>query len=226
MINKLLWTSILFICLLPFLCIAQEYDSKTFKHEFQIMVGFNSQQAAELEPAYSYMFMPNIGVITGVNLMLQLFEKNPLSTDDSFHWKATQERALAIQLRPSLRFRFPLLREENNSIILLNIEPGVLINLIPNETLTFAYINDYYPFVPPAKYESIKNKGGETISYQAKGYLSVNFNYFQVSIGYAYSNFDIYTGRRNIVIETESINDKLWKRRATNTFFITLGFAL
>jgi hypothetical protein len=212
--------------MLPFLCIAQEDDSKLYKHEFQIMAGTNSQQAAELEPAYSYMFSSNIGIIAGLNFMMQLFDNVHPLTDNLFHWQATQERVLAIQFRPALRFRFPLLREGNNNILLLNIEPGVFINLQPNETLRFAYVNEYRPYLPPSGHKSIKNSGGEIISYQGKGYLSVDFDSFQLSLGYAFSNFDIYTGRRNIVIDNESMNKKLWKKRPTNSVFITLGFSL
>jgi hypothetical protein len=67
--NRLRWTFILFIYIFPSLCNAQEEESVLYKKEFQIMAGFNSQQAVELEPAFSYMITPNIGVVTGVNLM-------------------------------------------------------------------------------------------------------------------------------------------------------------
>jgi hypothetical protein len=157
---------------------------------------------------------------------MQLFEKYPSYTEEPLRWRATQERAFAIQLRPALRFRFPLLKEKNNDIILFNVEPGMFINLVPNETLTFAYEYTYLPIIPPTRYEKIKNKGGDIFSFHFKGYVSADLDNFMLSAGYAWSNFDIYTGRRNIVVDGASMNERLWKRRATHSFFLTFTFFL
>jgi hypothetical protein len=57
-----------------------------------------------------------------------------------------------------------------------------------------------------------------------KGYISIELEKELLSIGYSYSDFDIYNGRRNLVIEGISINEMLWRKRPTHTFFVAIAY--
>ena len=43
------------------------------------------------------------------------------------------------------------------------------------------------------------------------------------SAGYTISNYDVYGGRRNLVIEQKPLNDMLWKKKMTHSFFLSIG---
>jgi hypothetical protein len=205
---------------------AQEKDF--YRHEFQFSLGDNSHQAFELEPSYSLMFNKVFGFTLGLNCMGQYWDKVHFYNDDKYQWTVTsgQDKASTILLRPALRFRLPVLKEEGSYFMHLNLEPGAFINLIPNRTLTFDYVEQRDPISWPHKIQTVRNSGGESLFFHAKGYLSVDMGGWTVSAGFAYSNFDIYSSWRNIVIDGHSINEMIWSKRTTQSLFVSLGYLL
>jgi hypothetical protein len=218
-----------FLCLcLPLSLTAQEKDF--YRHEFQLWLGANSHQAFELEPVYSLMYNKVFGFTLGLNMMAQSVNKVGYYNEDKYQWRITdgQNKAIAFLLRPALRFRIPVLKEEGRSFMHLNLEPGAFISLIPNSRLTFDYVDirDPTSMFLPHKSQTVSNSGGESLFFHAKGYLSVDMGGWAISAGFAYSNFDIYSSRRNIVIDGHSVNEMIWSKRTTRSLFISLGYLL
>jgi hypothetical protein len=58
-----------------------------------------------------------------------------------------------------------------------------------------------------------------------KGYFSIDFDGWMASAGFAYSDFDIYSGWRNIRIEGVSVNEMIWSKSTTRTLFMSLSYS-
>jgi hypothetical protein len=215
------------LCLSTSLLNAQE-DKSFRRHEFQLTLGVNSHQAIEVEPNYSLMFNRFIGVTAGLNIMAQMFDNTHSYNSNAKHWVISGDmgKAVTFLFRPALRLRFPVFREGGENIIYFNVEPGAFINLIPNSTLRFDLLDRNNPmsrFVPLAS-KKITNEGGQVFFYHVKGYFSIDFDGWMASAGFAYSDFDLYSGWRNIKIEGISVNEMIWSKRTTRTLFVSLSY--
>ncbi|MDR2121018.1 MAG: hypothetical protein LBP64_09145 [Tannerella sp.] len=219
------FVSAVLMCTAAFPSNAQD---RALQHEFQFNLGANSHQAYELELAYSLMYRKTVGITVGLNTMQQTLKEVGYRIEDplTYRWVITkkQRKAGDMLLRPALRFRFPILRQEGENVLYFNIEPGAFISLNPNKTLRFDYVDMHNPAHLPIKREKATNAGGRTLFYHIRGYLTFDIGRYMVSAGFGYSDFDIYNGWRNIVFEDVRVNDLIWKRRTTRTLFISAGY--
>jgi hypothetical protein len=203
-------------------------DKSFLRHEFQFTLGANSHQAMEIEPNYSFMFNKFIGFTTGINFMAQMFDNTHYYSEDAKQWAVADglRKASTFLFRPALRLRFPLFKEDGENIIYFNMEPGAFINLIPNSTLRFDLIEIHNPVSKdlPSASKRITNEGGQVFFYHVKGYFSADFDGWIASAGFAYSDFDIYSGWRNLKIEGISVNEMIWSKRTTRTLFVSLSY--
>lgn len=235
--NKLI---ILMLTMIPSVCFAQM--ERFYKHEIQFTGGLNSQSAYEMEVAYSFLFNKYMGITFGLNGMDQSFERvfcnnegdytlfqtllcgNCYSEDD---WRSKEQYkrayANALLVRPAIRLRLPVFREDGEDILVFNMETGLLFSLIPNMRLTYwdsGFDNSYND----SGTGTVKNKGGEWLYYHLKGYLSIDLDRFLISVGYSFSDFDIYDSRRNIYLNRSIVQDTLKDRRKNSTVFFVLAY--
>jgi hypothetical protein len=174
------------------------------------------------------MFNRYIGLTAGLNLMTQMFDNTHYNNNGARQWVVADgsEKAVACLFRPALRLRYPLFREDGENIIYFNIEPGAFINLAPNSTVRFDLIDNRNPASRhhPLASKRITNEGGRVFFYHVKGYVSIDFDDWMVSAGFACSDFDLYSGWRNIKIEGISVNEMIWSKRTTRTLFVSLSY--
>ena len=220
-ISRIKYT-LIFVFIMPFVINAQSANG-SFKKEFQFTLGLNSYYALEFEPSLSYLFHKNIGVVGGVRGVQEVVENYhyDLVGGPDYQWRASNKKKVSsLLLRPALFIKIPIF-EDWVSIV---TQPGMLVNLIPNETLEFAYINTNQ-FEFPSKFETKKNKGGQILFYELKSYLSVSLDNWSFLLGYNLSTYDIYSGRRNIVIGDE-LNKHLPKKKdLVHAGFIGFGYS-
>lgn len=194
-------------------------ESKRFKNELQLTAGLDSYLAFEIEPSYSYMVHKNVGVKVGMRCVGEVVDnlRYDLVGGPVHQWRVSEKRKIATVLfSPALRLRLPLVDDWFSFIT----EPGILLNLIPNEKVEFAYINTETFEVFPSNFRTVKNAGGGILFYHLKSYFSMIFDNWGMSVGYDFSTFDIYSGRRNIVIEGDALNTHLPpKKKHTHTVF-------
>ncbi|MDR1381538.1 MAG: hypothetical protein LBJ47_08685 [Tannerella sp.] len=214
------------LCLPASLLNAQD---KSFRRcEFQFTMGVNSHQAVEIEPDFSLMLNRYVGFTAGLNFMNQMYDNTHYYRSGAHYWIIAENsrKAMALLFRPALRLRFPVFREGGEYFIYFNLEPGAFINLTPNSALKFDLIADDDPlsYVFPLDSKRVTNKGGQVFFYHVKGYFSIDFDRWTASAGFAYSDFDIYSGWRNIKIEGLPVNDMIWSRRTTRTLFASLSY--
>ncbi|MDD2954225.1 MAG: hypothetical protein PHC95_13920 [Parabacteroides sp.] len=211
------------VFMLPIICCAQQ-ENKALKHELQITLGLNSYLAFEFDPSYSYVFHKNVGIVLGMRFVKEIVDNlhYDLVGNSDYQWHVNKKKEVSTLIfRPAIRFQFPILDG-----ILFVTEPGALLNIIPNEKLEFAYVNtkDFEPI--PQYYKTIKNKNGSVLSFNCKSYFSVKIDNIALLLGYNISTFDIYTGRRNIIIEGDALNKHLpSKKSISHTGFIGVGYS-
>ncbi|MDH6306928.1 hypothetical protein M2459_003572 [Parabacteroides sp. PF5-5] len=226
---------ILTLLLCSTLCYGQ--TDKFYRHEAQFTSGLNTQEAFEMELAYSFLFNKYIGITVGLNMMDQSYQRMMCSGaedynlfqsllcgcddyDDYLFWESRKvEYASALLFRPAVRFSYPLLKESGDDVLFFNMETGLFMSLIPNERLTFDREDGYY-----GNSTTVKNRGGEWLFYHLKSYLSLNLDRFLVSVGYSISNFDIFDSRRNMVVDGIAMRDTLRDKKNTSTVFLAVAY--
>lgn len=208
--------------MLPIICYAQR-ENKILRHELQITSGLNSYFAFEFDPSYSYKFHKNVGIVLGMRCVQEVVDNlhYDLVSNTNYEWHVNGRKKVSnLLLRPAIRFQFPII--DGISFV---TEPGILLNILPNEKLEFAYVNvkDFEPI--SRKYKYVKNKNGSILFYNCKSYISVNIDNIALLFGYNISTFDIYSGRRNITIENDALNNHLpRKKRLLHTGFIGVSY--
>lgn len=215
------WILVL-VCALPLLGNAQR-EGRGLRNEIQMSVGLNSYQAFELEPSYCYMFHKNIGVVGGIRGVGEVVDNLRYDWVPSpvYRWELVgRKKATAVLLRPAIRLKLPII----NQGIAIVAEPGVLLNPMPYESLEFAYVSTE-TIAFPTKRQTIRNKGSQVAFFDMKTYLSVPIDNWGILFGYGLSTFDLYSGRRNIVIEGDPLSAHLpAKRKCTHTGFIGVNY--
>lgn len=197
---------------------------KPLKNEFQFSTGLNSYLAFEFEPSYSYRLYKNIGLVASVRAVAEVVENlhYDLAGGPTYQWRISRmEKAATLLFRPALRFKFPIVSDW----LFIATEPGILLNFIPDETLEFVSMNTE-TFEIPSKYKTVKNKGGRVLFYELKNYVGVTVDNWSLLAGYNLSTYDLYSGRRNIVIEGDLLNKHLTSKKAfCHTGFIGIGYS-
>ena len=75
----------------------------------------------------------------------------------------------------------------------------------------------------PQKFDHIKNKGGKSLFYHIKSMLSLYIDQRYIfSLGYIFSNFDLYSGGRNFVVEGKRLS--MPRIRFMHSFFLSIGY--
>ena len=71
--------------------------------------------------------------------------------------------------------------------------------------------------------ENVTNTNGEWLYWNVKSFMQIEVESWVFSAGYTISNYDVYGGRRNMLIERKPLNDMLWKKKMTHAFFLSVG---
>lgn len=219
--------------------------------DFLFSGGWNNCNAYELELSTSYLFSEYIGLTLGVNfyndegffpglvgdfmnsmLGFELFDEMEMNrryegrAGNGMRWVVEGTSAYPIQLlfRPAVRFRSPILTLFEEWNLSINCEPGVYISAIPNERIEVNYYRGAEPFeVYPVNYDVVKNRGGEIFSWNVKSFFELEADRLLLGLGYTVSNFDIYNGRRNIIIEGTPLAHVIDDRKLSHTVFVSVG---
>lgn len=219
----LLWM----LLFLPVLATAKE---DTFRRwEIALSGGVNNNYAWEVEPSFTFFLCKYAGITAGVNFTGQFYDEyysGPAPGGKEMVWtiNSDESNAKRILFRPAIRLRTPNLngRGDRDFKVTFNVEPGVYMAVPVNETLQVGYRNGNH-FVPGGLTESVTNKDGDWLYWNAKSFMQVEIENWVFSAGYTISNYDVYGGRRNMVIERKPLNDILWKKKMTHSFFLSVG---
>lgn len=203
-------------------------DDRT-KGLFSIVAGLNNNESWELEPSVTYYFNKYIGGSLGLNLTSQYNQvdfSGAIPGNNRIYWSIEDDDANVAQilLHPAISFRIPVwIDEDQETGLAIQIEPGMYMALLVNDKVTVKY-RDREHNSAIIDLKRIANTKGDYIFWNIRGSVSLNVDRFILSAGYSISNFDIYSGRRNIVIENMKLDQELPAKVYTHTVFISLGY--
>ncbi|MDR0836294.1 MAG: hypothetical protein LBN11_06945 [Tannerella sp.] len=196
-----------------------------FRSEWQVNASLNSNAEWEVEPEYVLMFNTCLGVCAGFGMRSEFdIDYNPVSEKTRpLGWYISTDnwRVRKLLIRPAMKIRFPILKEAQKPVLWFNMEPGLLFVPFPNETLTVTY--SHSDLFSPGRYKKIHNHKGDILYGQINNSISLDLDIFQLSLGYSISNYDLYGGRRNIVVDGASINSLIPKRHLTHSIFVSIS---
>lgn len=195
-----------------------------------ISTGLNNNQSWEVEPAVTYYFYRYIGATFGLNVTSQYNQvgySGSVSGNNRIFWTIEDNEANVAKflLRPAVSLRTPMiwLNKDHDNGLTIQIEPGLSIALPVNDQLAVNYRDkEHNSTIMDSK--RFSNTKGEWLFWNIRGSISLNVDRFVISTGYSISNFDVYSGRRNIIIENMELNRKLPIREFTYSFFISFGY--
>lgn len=153
-------------------------------------------------------------------------ETNPDSENETetYVWEINSYRdaCYRLALKAGLQFTTPAIMLSKNEMGLsLRVSPGITIPLPANKVVTATNYNvftreeffgdeenetDNEMIWLFTSKEDFKNTGAKTIYWYARAELVVEYEeQWEFSVGYTYSNFDIYGGSRNIIVHGSPI---------------------
>lgn len=218
---------LLMMMLIPLVVEAKEEEFR--KWEFALSAGVNNNYSWEVEPAFTFFVCKYVGITGGINFTGQFYDEyysGPAPGGKEMRWAigSDESNVKRILFRPAIRLRTPNLnrRGDQDFRVTFNMEPGVYMAVPVDETLKVSYRSEEH-FTPSPYSENVKNTDGEWLYWNVKNFMQVELENWVFSAGYTISNYDVYGGRRNIVIEHKPLNDLLWKKKMTHSFFLSVG---
>lgn len=225
-VNKLFLLTVLFLSP-TVLLFAQDDRAKGI---VSIAAGLNNNESWEVEPSVTYYFSKYIGVTLGLNVTSQYNQvgfSGTIAGNSRIYWSIEDDETNVAKflLHPAISLRTPILwlDKDHETGLTIQIEPGMYIALPVNDQITVNY-RDKERNSTIIDSKRVSNTKGECVFWNVRGSISLNIDRFVLSTGYSISNFDIYSGRRNIVVENLKLDQKLPIREYTYSFFISLGY--
>lgn len=205
----------------------EKVPRKYWKAEF--LGTLTNYSAWEVEPSVTYQPFRYVGVTLGLVFSRPINEEGfgGKSQDKQWNWSAGSENdgSHFFSIRPSLQFSTPsvVFGKDKDCEVYFTFMPGLTLPLPANAVFDV----EYYPNQPGVwsadKVVRVQNEGASSVFYQFRGALSLELEGGAIfSIGYSFSNYDLYSGTRNITIEGRKLNPK--KQSFMHSFFLGLGF--
>ncbi len=149
-----------------------------------------------------------------------------VSPGRQLQWSSTHSNAASYLLawRPALRLNTPKLwlGHDKEYALFLSVSPGLTLPFLADRQFSI----DYYPnrtgVWTALKREQVKNSGARKVYYHLRTAISLEIdNRLIFSAGYTISDFDIYGGSRNIIVEGTKLD--LPQPRNMHAAFLGIG---
>ena len=218
-----------FICLIfTFEGQAQEVE-KSHMWKVELSGALNNNSAWEVEPSVTYLPIPYVGITMGL-LFCNTIEKDSytgFSRDNQWFWDSDESNPGChfFALRPAIQLVTPAFKfgKDKDTGLSLVVSPGLTIPLPVNQEFNISYVPNTPGVWIPQKFDHIKNKGGKSLFYHIKSMLSLDIDQRSIfSLGYIFSNFDLYSGGRNFVVEGKRLS--MPRIRFMHSFFLSIGY--
>lgn len=200
------------------------------KRTVSISAGLNNNQSWEVEPSVTYYFCKFLGATLGLNVTNQYNQvgySGSVIGNSELYWEIEDGDANVAKflIRPAISLRTPVLwlNKDHDTGLTIGIEPGLFVALPSNDEITVNYRDKAHGSIIIGS-KRLSNTKGDWLFWNLRGIISLNVDRFIISTGYSISNFDIYSGRRNIIVENMKLNNKLPIREYTYSSFLSLGY--
>ena len=207
---------------------AQEREKRPL-WKVELAGALNNYDAWEVEPSVSFLPVHYAGINLGI-LFTSPYNDADIggtSRDNRLYWQNKEKHAAShfFALRPSLQFNTPKLwvGHDQEYALYLSLSPGLTLPLPRNQQFNIDYIPNQPGIWTAVRSEHVKNEGARAVFYHIRTalYLEIEGGLL-FAAGYTCSDFDLYAGSRQIVIEGERLN--LPKHRLMHAASISIGY--
>lgn len=188
----------------------------------------NNEPAWQLEPSVSWLFHKYLGVSLGLELTSQYNQPSRQTVIDGHEAElADNERNIGwLILKPSLVIKSPAIwaSADNDCRLWVQAEPGLSLACPFRNSLTYAVKQFSGAVSQTVDYRTFPNKGLQWFYWNARASINFAIGRFIFRGGYSVSNFDYYSGRRNIMLDN---GQKFYvpKRELSQSIFLSIGYA-
>lgn len=206
---------------------AQQDPEPRFTADLKGGIYINNEEAWLLEPSIAWNFSKYIGIGIGMEITSQYNQPSRLTHIDG------QEAALEdsykninwILFKPRLVVKTPaLLKRSDSSIRMwLQAEPGVSVAAPSHNSLRYEVISYAGNIGVPTRSYKFANKGLDWFYWNVSLSANVALDRVVVSAGYALSNFDYYSCRRNVTLQSGS-KFQVPKKELSQRIFLSIGW--
>lgn len=150
-----------------------------------------------------------------------------VSKDQRWRWSSDDDSPLChhFALRPAIQLATPALKlgKDKDMGLSFILSPGLTIPLSVNQRLNISYYPNVSGIWSSQRFDQVKNRGGRAIFYHIKGMFTLDLGeQYTLSAGYTFSDFDMYSGGRNMVVEGKKLTMPAF--RFMHSFFVSLGY--
>lgn len=189
---------------------------------FNINTGYDVTFSHELD--YQWYPLKYMGIGIGVE-----YDKNDVvdqqSRDEKNGWGYSYDKDAVVRLNflPMLSFRTPSVwfSYDRSWGIMLRCDPMIMLSVPTNDHMWITP----EPFPGTDNYREgnvkVSNHGGKWLSWRVRSALSFYNEFGMISIGYSFSNYNLYSCRNNMVYRGKKIFNR--GQDDTSTLFISIG---
>lgn len=220
---------LLLICLLFVSQSQAQEKEKTNVWKVELAGAVNNYSAWEVEPSITYQPIPYVGITAGL-LFCGLVDKHKetgVSKDGKWSWTSTDDNPTShsFALRPSVQFATPALKlgKDKDMGLSFIVSPGLTIPGPTNKGFEISYTPNRPGIWIPERFERVKNRGARSVFYHIKAMFALELDdEYILSAGYTFSDFDLYSGTRNITVEGKKLSNP--KSYFIHSYFVSLGY--
>lgn len=220
---------LILICLICAVDAQAQDDEKPRVWKVELTGALNNYSAWEVEPSITYQPIPYVGVTFGLLFCNTILDEHysGVTKDKQWVWSDSEDNPTChtIAFRPGIQLATPaiVLGKDKDMGLSFIVSPGLTIAPPANKELEIEYVPNAPGVWIPQRFDRVKNTGGRSLYYHIKGMLSLDIDgQYTLSAGYAFSDFDMYGGIRNITVEGEKLS--MSKRQFMHSFFISIGY--
>lgn len=196
-----------------------KYDEQYRNYNIGVIGEIVSNSTWQLEISYHWFPIQYVGVGASVGLWRQIEGDNIPATDD---WRIKEKSKNAMNgfLMPSLILRTPAIIKTEDIKFGFITEPGMMLN-VPYDKV---YIENTNAVGIPVSDTKISCNKGKWLAFNFRVGIYASFDNISVSLGYVFSNMDIYKMRRNMQYENIKFNDYYPQKDNIGGLFFKISF--
>ena len=218
-------------CLILFsflgISIAMAQEPEKERHwVWELYGGANNYMTWEVETGVVYKPWRFIGVGAGLLFTPQIDDDNVYSgdaRDKKLHWRIEEnDLAYLMAFRSGIYLYSPSVYLDHDRDVALSfrVSPGITVPLPPNSSAVVNYVPVDAVIDVPVTSGRISNSQARACYYHVRFAVALEMERQSVLLGYTTSDYDLYGGSRNMVVEGQKIG--LPHKKQTGTFFIGL----
>ncbi len=216
---------ILFFCCVvsKALCQIDNFENSKFVTTLYGGLYTGGEEAWSLEPSVDWNLNRYVGVGLGLEVTKQIFDHCVATTINNLEAKVwdSEREVLWILFKPHIVVRSPYvwLNKNNEVKLWIQTEPGLSMGVPEHNSITFGAGGFGSVYQEEHKF---RNKGLRWFYWNSRFSANIMFDCIIIGAGYAVSNFDYYSCRRNVTLPS---GDKypVPRKRLAQMAFLSIG---